>query len=73
MDVKDRLFDDDDLMIGVWILSETVSGNAKKYAQGQICKSGLPEEMRMKEGRYRLSSWTVVSEDVISDVSLAAD
>lgn len=30
MDVKDRLFDDDELMIGVWILSETVSGNAEK-------------------------------------------
>lgn len=35
--------------------------------------SGLPEEMRMKSERYRLGLWTDVSEDVSSNVSLAAD
>lgn len=33
----------------------------------------MPEEMRMKSERYRLGLWTDVSEDVSSNVSLAAD
>ena len=37
VDVKDRLFDDDDLIIGVCILSEAVLGNAKKVRPMAKC------------------------------------
>lgn len=74
MDVKDRLFDDNALIIGVWRLSESVFGNAKVRPRTKYCKiEQVACRMRMKSERYRLGLWTDFSEDVSRNVSLAAD